>query len=53
LVAEELRSGLLVQIFPGEIKTNWQHYALTLPDVADWPPVRAFVGWLRSEAADT
>jgi LysR family glycine cleavage system transcriptional activator len=53
LVGEELRSGRLVQIFPGEIKTNWQHYALTLPDVADWPPVRAFVGWLRAEARDT
>jgi len=52
LVDEELRSGRLVQVLAGEIKTNWQHYALVLPEMADWPPLRAFVAWLRSEARD-
>ena len=52
LVAEELRSGRLVQVLPGEIKTHWQHYALALPEMADWPPLRAFVAWLRAEARD-
>jgi LysR family transcriptional regulator, glycine cleavage system transcriptional activator len=50
LVGEEIRSGRLVQIHPGEIATNWSHYALALPDMADWPPLRAFVDWLRAEA---
>jgi LysR family transcriptional regulator, glycine cleavage system transcriptional activator len=52
LVGEELRSGRLVQVLAGEIKTNWKHYALVLPEMADWPPLRAFVAWLRSEARD-
>ena len=53
LVGEELRSGRLVQVLPGEIKTNWSHYALALPDMADWPPLRAFFDWLRTEAGDS
>jgi LysR family transcriptional regulator, glycine cleavage system transcriptional activator len=53
LVGEELRSGRLIQILPGEIKTNWKHYALTLPETADWPPLRAFVAWLRAEARES
>ena len=52
LVGEEVRSGRLVQVLPGEIKTNWKHYALALPDMADWPPLRAFLDWLRIEASD-
>ena len=52
LVGEELRIGRLVQVLPGEIKTNWRHYALALPDMADWPPLRAFLDWLRTEASD-
>ena len=52
LVTEELRSGRLVQVLPGEIKTNWQHYALALPETADWPPLIAFVAWLRAEARE-
>jgi LysR family glycine cleavage system transcriptional activator len=50
LVEEEMRGGRLVQVLPGEIATNWSHYALTLPDMADWPPVRAFIDWLKVEA---
>ena len=50
LVVEELRSGRLVQVLPGEIETNWKHYALALPEMADWPPLRAFIAWLRAEA---
>jgi LysR family glycine cleavage system transcriptional activator len=53
LVGEEIRSGRLVQVLPGEIATNWSHYALCLPDMADWPPLRAFVDWLRAEASET
>jgi LysR family glycine cleavage system transcriptional activator len=52
LAVEEIRSGRLVQVLPGEIRTNWRHYALTLHDMADWPPLRAFVDWLRIEASD-
>ena len=52
LVADELKSGRLVQVLPGEIKTNWRHYALALPEAAAWPPLRAFVAWLRAEARD-
>jgi LysR family transcriptional regulator, glycine cleavage system transcriptional activator len=52
LVGEEIRSGRLVQVLPGEIKTNWKHYALVLPETADWPPLRAFVAWLRAEARE-
>jgi LysR family glycine cleavage system transcriptional activator len=50
LVEEEIASGRLVQVLPGEIATNWSHYALALPDRADWPPLRAFIDWLRAEA---
>ncbi len=52
LVGEEVRSGRLVQVLPGEIKTNWKHYALALPDMAEEPPLRAFIEWLRTEARD-
>jgi LysR substrate binding domain. len=38
LVEEEISGGRLVQVLPGTINTNWRHYALTLPDTADWPP---------------
>jgi LysR family glycine cleavage system transcriptional activator len=50
LVGEEFGSGRLVQVLPGEIVTNWSHYALCLPESKDWPPLRAFVDWLRAEA---
>lgn len=52
LVEEEISGGRLVQVLPGTINTNWRHYALTLPDTADWPPLRAFIDWLRTEASD-
>ena len=35
-----------------EIKTNWKHYALALPDMVEEPPLRAFIEWLRTEARD-
>jgi hypothetical protein len=28
------------------------HYALVLPEMVDWPPLRAFVDWLRAEASN-
>jgi LysR family transcriptional regulator, glycine cleavage system transcriptional activator len=52
LVGEDIRSGRLVQVLPGEIKTNWTHYALVLPDMADWPPLHAFFDWPRTEAGN-
>lgn len=52
LVGEEIRTGRLIQVLPGEIKTNWKHYALALPEMADWPPLRAFITWLRAEAQE-
>jgi LysR family transcriptional regulator, glycine cleavage system transcriptional activator len=52
LAEEELRSGRLVQVLPGEIKTNWRHYALALPDMVDEPALRAFLDWLRAEASE-
>ena len=51
LVADELRTGRLVQVLPEVLPTHWKHYALMLPDMATWPPVRAFVDWLGVEAA--
>jgi LysR family glycine cleavage system transcriptional activator len=51
LVGQEIAAGRLMQVLPGEIPTNWSHYALALPDMADWPPLRDFIAWLRSEAS--
>lgn len=53
LVAEELRSGRLVQVLPGEIATRWSHYALCLSEAANWPPARTFIDWLHDECATT
>ena len=50
LVEDELRSGRLVRVLSGEIPTNWRHYALVLPDMAEWPPLRVFIEWVRAEA---
>src|SRR5262249_10449503 len=52
LVEEEITSGRLVQVLPGEIATNWSHYALALPEMATSPPLRAFIDWLRAEAGN-
>jgi LysR family glycine cleavage system transcriptional activator len=52
LVAEELRSERLVRLLPGELATNWNHYAVALPEMVDWPPLAAFLAWLREEATD-
>ncbi|MGK9236222.1 LysR family transcriptional regulator [Inquilinus limosus] len=50
LVEQDLRRGRLQRLLDAEIPTNWSHYAVTLPAVADWPPVRRFVDWLKAEA---
>jgi LysR family glycine cleavage system transcriptional activator len=50
LVEEDLRTGRLLRLLDDEIPTNWSHYAVTLPSLADWQPVRRFVGWLQAEA---
>jgi LysR family glycine cleavage system transcriptional activator len=50
LVETELRTGRLVRLLEAEIPTLWDHYALTLPALADWQPVRVFVDWLKAEA---
>jgi LysR family glycine cleavage system transcriptional activator len=51
LLIEELRSGRLVRVLPSEAPTEWSHYALTLPEMAEWPPARCFIDWLKEEAA--
>lgn len=50
LVEEDLRTGRLLRLLDDEIPTNWSHYAVTLPTLADWQPVRQFIGWLQAEA---
>ncbi|OWJ69018.1 LysR substrate-binding domain-containing protein [Inquilinus limosus] len=49
LVEDDLRSGRLLRLLDDETPTNWNHYAVTLPALADWEPVRQFVGWLKAE----
>jgi LysR family glycine cleavage system transcriptional activator len=52
LVVDELRTGRLVRLLPGEIPTNWKHFAVAMPDMAGAPQVRAFIEWLRQEAGE-
>jgi LysR family glycine cleavage system transcriptional activator len=52
LVQDELRNGRLARVLPGEIETAWSHYAVMLPELADWPPLAAFVDWLKAESAE-
>ena len=52
LVIDELRSGRLVRLLPGEIPTNWKHFAVVLPEMAAGTSVRAFIEWLRREASE-
>jgi LysR family glycine cleavage system transcriptional activator len=50
LVVDDLRTGRLVRVLPGEIETSWSHFAVTLPERAGEPSIRAFVGWLKEES---
>ena len=50
LAQDDLRSGRLERLAGCDSPTDWSHYALVLPELADWPPVVAFLGWLRDEA---
>ncbi|WP_225768279.1 LysR substrate-binding domain-containing protein [Inquilinus sp. Marseille-Q2685] len=50
LVEEDIRTGRLLRLLDAEIPTNWNHYAVTLPSLADWQPVRRFIDWLKAEA---
>ncbi len=50
LAEDDLRSGRLERLPGCDAPTAWAHYALVLPELAEWPPVVAFLGWLREEA---
>lgn len=50
LAQDDLRSGRLERLPGCDAPTAWAHYALVLPELAEWPPVVAFLGWLREEA---
>lgn len=53
LVAEEMRNRRLLPVLPGELETPWCHYAVMLPELVDWPPLAAFVDWLKDECERT
>jgi LysR family glycine cleavage system transcriptional activator len=50
LAEDDLRSGRLEKLPGCDAPTGWAHYALVLPELAVWPPVEAFLAWLREEA---
>ncbi|MEZ5926850.1 MAG: LysR substrate-binding domain-containing protein [Hyphomicrobiaceae bacterium] len=50
LVEDDLRSGRLERLPGCDMPTAWGHYMLVLPELVDWPPVSAFLQWLREEA---
>lgn len=50
LAEADLRSGRLEKLPRCDAPTGWAHYALVLPELAEWPPVEAFLAWLRAEA---
>jgi LysR family glycine cleavage system transcriptional activator len=50
LAQDDLRSGRLERLPDCDSPTPWAHYALFLPELAEWPPVEVFLGWLREEA---
>lgn len=50
LAEDDLRRGRLERLPGCDAPTAWAHYALVLPELAEWPPVVAFLGWLREEA---
>jgi LysR family glycine cleavage system transcriptional activator len=50
LVQDDLSRGRLERLPFCDSPTPWSHYALVLPELAEWPPVEAFLDWLREEA---
>jgi LysR family glycine cleavage system transcriptional activator len=51
LVVGELQVGRLALVPGEEIATNWRHFAVTAPALAEEGTVRAFIDWLHAEAA--
>lgn len=51
LVENDLKTGRLVRLTASEVTTNWNHYAVMLPTLAGWEPLRSFVDWLRTESS--
>lgn len=49
-VADEIASGRLALVLDRPWPTEFAYYAVTLPDAAKRPPVRAFLDWLKEEA---
>lgn len=49
LVAADIAAHRLVTLLDREVPTRWSHYAVSLPELADWPPVRSFITWLKRE----
>jgi LysR family glycine cleavage system transcriptional activator len=50
--AEELASGRLALALDRPWPTDFAYYAVVLPDAAKRQPARAFIDWLKEEAAD-
>ncbi len=53
LCIEELIAGRLVQPFGPIVPMATSYWIVTTPEKARWPKVRAFVSWLKEEAAAT
>jgi LysR family glycine cleavage system transcriptional activator len=49
LAQDDLRSGRLERLAGCDAPTPWAHYALVSAELATWPPVEAFLAWLREE----
>lgn len=49
-IAEDLRSGRLVRLFPARVLGPYRFHLLRLPDAETRPGVKAFCDWIRQEA---
>lgn len=49
LVLDELSAGRLVRLLPHESPTNYDYFAVTLPDMEDDPSLQAFIRWMLAE----
>lgn len=48
---EEIATGQLIQVLDKPWPARFAYYAVTRPGAADRPEVRAFLDWIRAEAA--
>lgn len=49
-IAEDLRNGKLVRLFPQRVLGPYRFHLLRLPDAENRPAVKKFCDWIRSEA---